>query len=47
MKNLPSSLKVISAGHTDRQIADLISLLSFLESTLKRQDQSVKLQDMP
>jgi hypothetical protein len=30
----PSSSKVISRGHKDRQTGDLISLLSFLESRL-------------
>jgi hypothetical protein len=34
-ENLPSSSKVISVGHTDRQTGDLISLLPFLESRLK------------
>jgi hypothetical protein len=28
--------KVISGGHTDRQVGDLISLVSFLESKLKK-----------
>jgi hypothetical protein len=35
-ENLPSGSEVISGGHTDRQTGDLISLLSFLESRLKR-----------
>jgi hypothetical protein len=35
-ENLPSGSDVISGGHTDRQTAYLISLLSFLESRLKR-----------
>jgi hypothetical protein len=34
-ENLPSGSKVISGRHTDRQIGDLISLLSFLESRQK------------
>jgi hypothetical protein len=38
-KNLPSSSKVISRAHRNRQMdkqtGDLISLLSFLESRLK------------
>jgi hypothetical protein len=35
-ENLPSSSKVISGGHTDRQTGDLLSLLSFLRSRLIR-----------
>jgi hypothetical protein len=35
-ENLQSSSEVISGGHTDRQTGDLISLLSFFESMLKR-----------
>jgi hypothetical protein len=37
-----SSLKVIRGGHTDthRQTGDLISILSFLESRLKRKDKN-------
>jgi hypothetical protein len=34
-ENLPSGSEVISGGPTDRQIGDLISLLSFLKSMLK------------
>jgi hypothetical protein len=35
-ENLQSSSEVISGGHTYRQTGDLISLLSFLESMIKR-----------
>jgi hypothetical protein len=35
-ENLPSGSTVISGGHTGRQTCDLISLLSFLESRLKK-----------
>jgi hypothetical protein len=34
-ENLPRGSEVISRGQIDRQTGDLISLLSFLESTLK------------
>jgi hypothetical protein len=33
---LPSGSKCIIVGHTDRKAGDLISLLSFFESTLKK-----------
>jgi hypothetical protein len=32
---LPRGSKIITGGHTDRQTGDLISLLSFLEITIK------------
>jgi hypothetical protein len=43
-ENLPIGSKVISGGQTDRQATgDLISLLSFLESMLKKDECANKL----
>jgi hypothetical protein len=42
-ENLPFVSKVISGGHTDRHTSDLISILSFLESGLKRSSGCIKI----